>query len=82
MNDYIISLIRTGVGLVVGTLVGWLVAQGFVDADTAETAATSISAGAFILVNALWYALARWIEDKTGWPLFGVSKTPEYPTDK
>ena len=79
MNNYVVSIIRTVVGLVVGALVGWLVSQGLIDADTSESLSASLVASAVIVFQALWYAFARWIEIK--WPnirMFLVNAQPAY----
>jgi hypothetical protein len=78
MSDYITSLIRTGVGLVVGTVVGWLVAQGVLDEGASAEAITSLTAAVVFLVNGIWYAVARKIETALGWPVFGLKSQPGY----
>ena len=74
MNDYVISLIRTWVPMLVGLLVTWLLSLG-VEFDSAalELALVSIVSGAY-------YALVRWLEQKWPWlgALLGHTAKPTY----
>lgn len=66
MNNFAVSLIRTIVPIVVGSLVGYLVSLGIELPDGAsESLIMSIQA----LTIALYYMGARWLEHR--WPAFG-----------
>lgn len=79
MSDYVISLIRTGVGLVVGALVAWLVGLGVLDDSSSATVSASLIAAIVVVVQGAWYAFARWAEDRwPGLPWFLIRKTPTY----
>lgn len=78
MSDYIASIIRTWVPVVVGLAAGWLAREwGFViDEDSQAQAVAMFSAAA----TGLWYALVRFVEQKfpqVGW-LLGLAKAPTY----
>lgn len=72
LNDTIVSFIRTGVPVLVGTVVAFLANRGF-EIEINQNAVVA----AVILV---YYALARFLEKK--WPflgfLLGVPKEPAY----
>jgi hypothetical protein len=72
VNDTIVSLIRTWVPVVVGTLIAYLANRGFnIDINQNAVVAATI---------AIYYALARAAEKKwpaLGW-LLGVPKEPAY----
>lgn len=77
MSDYVTSLIRTVIPMVVGTVLTWLAAKGVVVDD-----ATSAGLVAFLtgLSSAAYYVIARQLEARFpqfGW-LLGVPKTPNY----
>lgn len=76
LSDTVVSLIRTWVPVLVGSVVAWVTRKlGWVTPDTAQlaTAFTAIVIGAY-------YALARFLEKR--WPAFGwllgVPKEPAY----
>jgi hypothetical protein len=74
MTDFLTSLVRTYVPIVVG----YLVSLGLLPGDLSDEA-TAAATGAII---AVYYALARLLEKK--WPAFGwllgIPKEPSYPT--
>lgn len=66
MSDLIVSYIRTGVPVLIGTVVAWLLTLGIeLDSDTQAALITGLT-GALI---AVYYAVARWIESR--WPSVG-----------
>jgi hypothetical protein len=72
VNDTIVSLIRTWVPVVVGTVIAYLANKGFnIDVNQNAVVAATI---------AVYYALARFLEKR--WPflgfLLGVPKEPAY----
>lgn len=75
MPDYIASLIRTIVPMIVGWLVTTLQPLGM-DIDTATTAAFLT-----MVLGAVYYAVVRALEaklgEKWGW-LLGLARSPEY----
>ena len=77
MTDFVLSLIRTVVPIVVGSVVGWLGARGI---EVEPEAAAALTAGIGGLAGAMYYAAARWLESK--WPmlgcLLGSAKPPAY----
>ena len=72
MSDFVVSLIRTWVPVVVGTVIAYLANKGF-DIEINQNAVVAA-------VIAIYYALARLLEKK--WPalgfLLGVPKEPAY----
>ncbi|MFB4319074.1 hypothetical protein [Actinomadura sp. 21ATH] len=83
MDDYVVSLIRTWVPVAVGAGLTWLAAEtGLVLDEDAGAAASTL---AVALVIALYYAIARAIEQR--WPrvgrimlALGLRRTPRYET--
>lgn len=77
MSNFVVSLIRTVVPVVVGSMIGFLVARGI---DLPEDAAASLNMGIQALAIAGYYAGARFLETK--WPAFGyllgTRAEPEY----
>lgn len=78
MTDFILSLIRTVVPIIVGSVVGWLGARGI---DVEPEAVGALTAGIGALAGAIYYAGARWLEQR--WPilghLLGSAQPPAYP---
>lgn len=78
MNDYVVSLIRTWVGVAVGAFVAYLGTRWHIviSSSSAEGVIVAFTG----LVTGLWYALVRTLE--THWPAFGhllgVPRTPRY----
>ena len=76
LSDTVVSLIRTYVPVIVGAAVAFVFRKlGWVTPDTTELAAAFT-----VLVIALYYGAARWLEKKVpalGW-LLGVPKEPAY----
>lgn len=66
MTDFVVSLIRTNVPVLVGSLLGWLISQGVTVPADAEV---PLTAGIVALTIAVYYAAARWLEQR--WPAFG-----------
>lgn len=78
MSNYLVSLIRTGVPILVGTIFGYITSLGWFDVSAEDQAkVTSLVVGAAI---AVYYAGVRKLEQK--WPIFGVllgsTQQPEY----
>lgn len=83
MNDYIRSLIRTIVPLIVGSVVGWLATHGVkVDEATVLPMVDSVvAAGYYAGVRALehrWPS-AGWLLGAAGMPSYGGSVEPAAP---
>lgn len=77
MSNFVTSLIRTYVPIVVGAVLGWLVSIGVEGVDQHQAEAV---AGAVAFCQAAWYAAARVLEKRFpqfGW-LLGVPKNPTY----
>lgn len=66
MSDFAVSLIRTNVPVLVGSLIGWLISLGVTVPESAEV---PLTAGLVALSIAGYYAAARWLENR--WPAFG-----------
>lgn len=66
MNDFVTSLIRTNVPIVVGALVAWLVSVGI---EVPEGSETPLVVGVTALSIAVYYSAVRWLEAR--WPAFG-----------
>jgi len=66
LNDFVTSLIRTNVPIVVGALVAWLVSVGV---EVPEGSETPLVVGVTALSIAVYYSAVRWLE--TRWPAFG-----------
>ena len=81
MTDFILSLIRTVVPIIVGSVVGWLGARGI---DVEPEAVGALTAGIGALAGAIYYAAARWLEQR--WPilghLLGPAQAPVYPDSR
>jgi hypothetical protein len=77
LNAYVTSAIRTGVPLLVGWIVSWLVAKGIgIDDQTRDWLVSFLT---FVLSMA-YYLIARWLEQKNpklGF-LLGVPVQPVY----
>jgi uncharacterized Tic20 family protein len=77
MSDGFVSLIRTGVAIVVGALITWLAARNF---EVDATAQEALTYGLTSVVTVVYYGLVRWGESQ--WPmlgvLLGIPKTPAY----
>jgi len=73
VSDYVVSLIRTWVPILVGLVSGWALNQGIHIPADAQVAAT----GAII---ALYYAVVRGLETRWPWVgwLLGQAKAPTY----
>lgn len=78
LYNALISGIRTGIALLVGLAITWLVNQGVTLPDGAEA---QLNAILFVVVSAGYNALVNWLAVKVhpafGY-LLGVPKTPEY----
>jgi hypothetical protein len=77
MSQYLVSVIRTWVPIIVGWLVSQLLVIGVVlDEDTSKLLESAISA----LTIALYYAAARWLETKfpNAGILLGYIRQPVY----
>lgn len=78
MYQYMISLVRQGVPIVVGIVAAFLVKWGFDPSFMDSTVITALVAGAF---GEAYYAIFRKLEmkysDKWGW-LLGIAKPPTY----
>jgi hypothetical protein len=67
MSDGFVSLIRTGVAIVVGALITWLAARNF---EVDATAQEALTYGLTSVVTVVYYGLVRWGESQ--WPMLGV----------
>lgn len=78
MSDQIVSLIRTYVPIAVGAFLTWLAAT--LDVAVPEEASTGLIIGLTGLVAALYYAVARVLEQRWPWlsVLLGSRKQPAY----
>jgi hypothetical protein len=81
VNNYLTSLVRTWVPILIGTALSWLaVTHGIVvDPDIQNQAVAVVTA----LVIGAYYAIVRWIEvrfPQIGW-LLGTAKQPGYSAD-
>lgn len=77
MNQYVVSVIRTWVPIIIGWLISQLLVLGVVvDSDNSTALTTSVTS----IVIGLYYALVRWVETK--FPqvglLLGYIKQPVY----
>ncbi len=77
MTDFVTSLVRTYVPIVVGSVVAWLATKGInLDKDAAEGLTVFLGA----LFSGVYYLVARLLEKK--WPelgmLLGKAVTPKY----
>ena len=68
LNDQIVSLIRTVVPVAVGAFLTWLTTE--LGVGVAEDAGTALTVGLVGLFTALYYTLARVLEQR--WPWLGV----------
>jgi hypothetical protein len=82
LQDYVPSLIRTWVPILVTFLVTLAADNGIVIDEATSNAATAAIAG---LAGAIYYALVRLLEAKVGpawgW-LLGLATAPKYPQPK
>lgn len=77
MSDFLLSLVRTWVPILVGAALSWLAVHGVVvDADAQAAAVVAITAA----IQGAYYLLVRVLEKR--WPGFGVllgtRQQPEY----
>ena len=81
MNDTVISFIRTWVPMAAGVALTWLADVLGIAIDE-STSATVVAAVVGVL-SAVWYALARFLEQKFPWAgwLLGVNKAPAYSAE-
>lgn len=78
MNDFVTSLIRTYVPIVVGQFVAWLSLKG-VELDPATVVSLTATVGG--LLSALYYVVIRLLEKYVNprlGVLLGSAKKPEY----
>lgn len=78
MSDYVTSLVRTWVPVLVGSMLAWLAVNlGFV---VDEQTQTGIVLGLSGVLISLYYAVVRWAAKR--WPraelLLGAAKQPTY----
>jgi hypothetical protein len=66
LGDVLVSLVRTIVPAIVGTLLAWLASRGL----DLTAYSNAVNAALVPLFIALYYALARLLERK--WPVFGL----------
>lgn len=74
MSDQVVSLIRTVVPVIVGSLLTWLAGRGIALDGAAVTPAVTT------LIIGVYYAAVRWAEvrwPRAGW-LLGVARPPSY----
>lgn len=81
MTNYVSSVIRTWVPIIIGTAVAWLSAHaGFVLDESSQAGLIAATTGSAI---GIYYAVVRWAEQKfpqIGW-LLGLAKPPTYESD-
>ena len=78
MSNFVVSLIRTWVPILVGTVIAWVISTGIIDVSADDQARATGAATAAAIGG--YYTLIRWIERKypaAGW-LLGSAKPPEY----
>lgn len=77
MSQYIVSVIRTWVPVIVGYFIGWLLSLG-IDVGGEAEAALTLALGA--IATSIYYALARWLETKfpSAGILLGYIRQPVY----
>jgi uncharacterized membrane protein YeaQ/YmgE (transglycosylase-associated protein family) len=84
MSNYIISVIRTWVPIIIGGFFGWLVTKG-INVDHSSLVYHAMIDSIVGSCMALYYAVVRWLElkvsPKFGW-LFGIPSMPKYPDSK
>jgi hypothetical protein len=77
LNNFIRSLIRTGVPYIVGALLSWLTTQGISISPEGEAGLIAFLTALF---GGVYYLVVRALE--TRWPIFGVllgaTTAPEY----
>lgn len=85
MKDKLISLIRTFVPILVGTLSAWLVSKGIqLPAEAYGGLESFLIEVLSVLTATAYYAIVRWLESKwpkLGW-LLGYAAAPEYKAGK
>ncbi len=75
MNDYVVSLIRTYVPIIVGTAIAWVAGHDGIGVDS-----TGLDVAAVGVATAAYYAIVRQLEarwPKLGW-LLGMPRPPVY----
>lgn len=82
MSDYVVSLLRTVVPVVWGSILAAFLARVPVPADVEEVL-VDFGAVLVVVLIAAWYALARWLEPRLpDWlrvVLLGSANAPAYP---
>jgi hypothetical protein len=77
VSNLVVSLIRTGVAVVIGAFVTWAIRQGWL-ADSSVTA--PLTEALVVVVTGAYYLIVRLLESKWagfGW-LLGIAKAPAY----
>lgn len=77
MSDMFTSIIRTWVPTMVGAVLSWLAVQGVeLDAGTEQSLVIGLTGA----LTAVYYALARFLEQRFSWAgyLLGSKKQPSY----
>jgi hypothetical protein len=77
MSQYVVSVIRTWVPIIVGYFIGWLLSLGIEVSEDAQAALT-LALGA--IATALYYAAVRWLETRfpNAGALLGYIRQPVY----
>lgn len=77
MSDYVASLIRTYVPIVVATVVTWLGNAGIILPEEASTALATVLGA---VAGAVYYAVVRFLEKKYPWvgKFLGKASAPVY----
>ena len=77
MNDFVTSIIRTYVPILVGAAITWLATKGI---EVEENVKLQLVAGLTGLVSAVYYGAVRLLEQRWGTfgLLLGSRKTPKY----
>lgn len=86
MTSYLTSVLRTVVPMAWAAIVAWLLSNGWISTDLADTISTwspALTAAAVAVVGAVWYAVWRKLEPKLpDWVrrlLLGAAQAPTYP---
>ena len=80
MSDFLIAQIRTYTPILAGVLISWLVTQGILDEETAQSTVINLTAALTGIFSGLYYFIVRVLAEwKPGFGiLLGYNKAPEY----
>lgn len=69
MKNKLISIVRVGTAVIVGSVVSWLASHNLIDAEMEQLFADLVATLSFIVGSIVYYALSRFAQDYLPWLL-------------